>query len=268
MDFQDKAWVKTSVNSMEHDQGLYIAGMKSQSFVDEPGKTVAMIYLQGCNLDCGFCHNSVLIPMFTPSFKKTTLDQLLENLADNFLIDGVVFTGGEPLLQPAIVDYVKVLATQYPFIGIDTNGTSPKLLARISPHVTRVAMDIKASMENYSKITSKNVDTRNIEESIDILCKRSRETGRVEFRMTYAPPANSIEDIMAIADLLSENGFSGNHGSHFVIQQYLPSDGVLAANRTSFETIVVDKLRIIASNVKKYKIPTAIRCQEVGYFIA
>lgn len=85
--------------------------------------------------------------------------------------------------------------------------------------------------------------------------------------MTYAPPANSIDDIMAIADLLEQSGFSGNYKSHFVIQQFMPSDGVREANRKAYETVVVDKLRIIARNVKGYNIPVAIRCQEQGYFV-
>ncbi len=252
---------------MDDDRGLYIAGMKSQSFVDEPGKTVAMVYLQGCNLDCGFCHNSVLIPMFTRESKKTTVEQLLESLADNFLIDGVVFTGGEPLLQPNIIHFVKAIREKIPFVGIDTNGTNPVLLAETSPHLDRIAMDIKTALDTYPRVAGKNVNVDQIRKSIDFLCKRSRESGRVEFRMTYAPPANTIDDIMAIADHLKYTGFSGNHGSRFVIQQYLPSDGVREANRKSYETVVAEKLQIIASNVKKY-VPTAIRCQELGYFIA
>nr|MDO8086420.1 anaerobic ribonucleoside-triphosphate reductase activating protein [Candidatus Sigynarchaeum springense] len=253
---------------MDDDRGLYIAGMRSQSFVDEPKKTVAMIYLQGCNLDCGFCHNSALIPMFTRESKRTTVEQLLEKLEGNFLIDGVVFTGGEPLLQSNIIDFVKAVKAKIPFVAVDTNGTNPALLAKLSPLLDRVAMDVKASLENYPRVVRKNVNVDNVRKSIDILCKRSRETGRVEFRMTYAPPANSIDDIMAIADHLKYAGFSGNFGSYYVIQQYLPSDGVREANRKSYETVVVEKLRIIADNVKEYGIPVAIRCQELGYIVA
>ncbi|MEX2684640.1 MAG: anaerobic ribonucleoside-triphosphate reductase activating protein [Candidatus Sigynarchaeota archaeon] len=253
---------------MVEDKGLYIAGMKSQSLVDEPGKAVAIIYLQGCNLDCGFCHNSALIPMFTKESKKITVDQLLENLAGNFLIDGVVFTGGEPLLQPNIIDFVKAVKAKIPFVAVDTNGTNPVLLAQVSPLLDRVAMDVKTAMENYPKVVRRNVNVDNVRESIDILCERSRKIGRVEFRFTYAPPANSIDDIMAIADHLKHAGFSGKFGSYYVIQQYLPSDGVRKTNRKSYETVVADKLRIIAANVKKYDIPVAIRCQELGYVVA
>ncbi len=253
---------------LDDNQGLYIAGMKSQSFVDEPGKTVAMIYLQGCNLDCGFCHNSTLIPMFTKDSKKTTVEQLLDNLEENFLIDGVVFTGGEPLLQPNIVDFVKAVRAKIPFVGVDTNGTNPGLLAEISPHLDRVAMDVKASFENYPRVVGKSgVNVENVRKSVDFLCKRSRESGRVELRMTYAPPAITVEDVMAVADHLKYAGFSGNHGSYFVIQQYMGSDGVREANRKSYETVVADKLRIIADNVKKFSIPVALRCQELGYSV-
>jgi pyruvate formate lyase activating enzyme len=251
---------------MDEDLTLYIAGLKSQSLVDEPGHAVAMVYLQGCNLDCGFCHNSLLIPMFTKKSKKTSVTQLLEKLADNFLIDGVVFTGGEPLLQPNLIHFVKVLAEKYAFVGVDTNGTNPALLAKISPHVTRIAMDTKASLESYPAVVNKPVDVEKIKESIDFLCERSRDTGRVEFRMVYAPPAVSLDDVMAIADHLAAAGFSGNFKSRFVIQQYMPSDGVREDRRKSFQTLTVDQFQIIANNVKTYGIPVAIRCQERGYF--
>ena len=241
--------------------------MKSQSLVDEPGHAVAMIYLQGCNLDCGFCHNSSLIPMFTKKSKKSTIAQLLEKLADNFLIDGVVFTGGEPLLQgPNLLHFVQALAEKYTFIGIDTNGTNPVMIAKLSPHVTRFAMDIKASFENYENVVRKSVDVEKIKESIEILCQRSRESGRVEFRMVYAPPVVSLDDVMAVADHLAASNFSSNFKSCFVIQQYMPSDGVREDLRKSFQTLTVDQLEIIAKNVKTYGIPVAIRCQERGYF--
>ncbi|MBN2150494.1 MAG: anaerobic ribonucleoside-triphosphate reductase activating protein [Candidatus Lokiarchaeota archaeon] len=252
---------------MDNETGLYIAGMKSQSFVDEPGKTVAMIYLQGCNFNCGFCHNSALIPMFTRESKMTSVEQLLESLADNFLIDGVVFTGGEPTLQPGIVDFVKAVRAKIPFVGVDTNGSNPARLAAASPHLDRVAMDFKTSLDNYPRVVGKDVNVDKVRESIDLLCARSREFGRVEFRLTYAPPAITVDDVMAVADHLMQAGFSGNHGSRFVIQQYLGSDGVREANRKSYETVVVDKLRIIATNVKEFQIPVAIRCQELGYFV-
>src|SRR5271157_5523877 len=263
MVFQAEALVQSMINE---DTTLFIAGMKSQSLVDEPGHAVAMIYLQGCNFDCGFCHNSSLIPMFTKKSKKTSVSQLLEKLADNFLIDGVVFTGGEPLLQPNLLHFVEVLAQRYEFVGVDTNGTNPALLAKISPHVTRIAMDIKTSFENYEAVVNKPVNVEKIKESIDILCERSRETGRVEFRMVYAPPVMSLDDVMAVADHLSVSGFSGNFKSRFVIQQYMPSDGVREDRRKSFQTLTVDQLEIIANNVKEYSIQVAIRCQERGYF--
>nr|MDO8114267.1 radical SAM protein [Candidatus Sigynarchaeota archaeon] len=252
---------------MEEDKTLYIAGMKSQSLVDEPGYTVAMIYLQGCNLDCGFCHNSSLIPMFTAKSKKTSIAQLLEKLEDNFLIDGVIFTGGEPTLQQNLLHFVKALSEKYKVIGVDTNGTNPKLLAEVSPFVTRIAMDVKCAFEYYEKVVGKKVDLEKIKASIDFLCKRSRESGRVEFRMVYAPPVISIEDVMAVAEYLSLKGFTGKFKSYFVIQQYIPSDGVREDRRKLYQTMIFDKLQIIAQNVKKYGIPVAIRCQEKGYFI-
>ena len=244
---------------------LNVSGIKSVSMVDEPGKSVSIVYLQGCNFDCHFCHNSELIPPKGENSKKVTVDELVGRLSENFLIDGVIFTGGEPLLQPALLDFVKAMQGKFDVLGVDTNGTNPKLVQAISPYLTRIAMDVKASFEHYADVVGKPVNIDQVKKSIEFLCERSRDEGRVEFRTTYAPPALEIEDLMAVAEMLEDAGFSGEHRSFYVIQQYIPSDGVKDAYRQAFTTVPLDDLTIIANKVKEYGIPVAIRTVEKGY---
>lgn len=248
------------------DDEMYIAGMESQSMVDEPGHVVAMIYLQGCGFSCGFCHNSPLIPMPTPASKKTSLDDLMEVLEGNFLIDGVVFTGGEPTLQPALPAFIEAMHDRYKVVCLDTNGTNPTMIEQVSPNLTRIAMDIKASLDRYDDVVGKSVNIEKIEKSISLLCHRSMDVGRVEFRTVYAYPRVTLDDILAIARMIRGAGFSGNFRSFFVIQQYMPSDGVREECKDDYQVATVDQLEAIAEYVKDIGIPVAIRCQERGYF--
>jgi len=243
---------------------LNISGIKSVSMVDEPGKSVSMVYLQGCNFDCHFCHNSELIPPRSKNSKKVTAGDLIGRLSENFLIDGVIFTGGEPLLQPALLAFVSALEGKFEVLGVDTNGTNPERLQALSPHLSRIAMDVKSSLDHYTDVVGKPVNVDQVKKSIEFLCERSRDE-RVEFRTTYAPPALGIDDLIAIAEMLEDAGFSGEHRSFYVIQQYIPSDGVKEAYRQAFTTVPLDDLVIIANMVKEYGIPVAIRTIEKGY---
>lgn len=250
---------------VDEDKKLHVAGIKSLSMVDEPRKSVAMVYLQGCNFNCEFCHNASLIPMPTNDSNKVDVDKLRDALSENFLIDGIVFTGGEPTLHPNLLDFLKVLSKNYAFLGIDTNGTNPNYLRKLAPHLSRISMDIKSSLENYEKIVKKKVNKDIIKKSIQFLCECSQESLRVEFRTTYTPPIMNVDDLMAIGEMLSNFGFSAKNKSFYVLQQYMPSEGVLEEHKLKFQSVPVDDLEIIGKKLKEYEIPVAMRCQEKGY---
>ena len=245
---------------MQKDREILVAGIEPQSLVDEPGHVVAIIYLQQCNLNCGFCHNSSLIPRNAPGTARMTGEQIVEKLSGNFLIDGVIFTGGEPTMQPGIVDVVKVARDKFSFVGIDTNGTNPRVIEQVSPHVSRIAMDIKTTFEKYPVVAGKNVNIDEIRRSISALCRRSVNGGRVEFRTTLALPLVSADDVAWIADYLISEGFSGNFNSRYVIQQYVASAGV-RPGKIAFETMTAESIHDLASEIKKQGIPVATRCQ-------
>ena len=73
-----------------------IAGIKSHSTVDGPGIRTA-IFFQGCNHKCPGCHNPETWDKDKGDVVSTT-DIINQILSDKF-IDGVTFTGGDPLMQ-------------------------------------------------------------------------------------------------------------------------------------------------------------------------
>ncbi|MHA1369544.1 MAG: radical SAM protein [Promethearchaeota archaeon] len=250
----------------EVDKEIFIGGVKAPSLVDEPGKSVAMVYTRGCNFNCEFCHNSDLIQKPLPESRKVGLKRLKEYLSTNFLIDGFVFTGGEPTLQLNLKHIITGLNGECSVLGMDTNGSNPAFLKETSGLFTRIAMDIKTRLENYSLVANARVNTSRIKESIEFLCNRSWNQGRVEFRTTYAPPLVNEDDLYAIGRFLAEHSFSDNYNSFYVIQQYIPSDGVREEFRYKFKTIPFEEIILIAEKISDLGIPVAIRSQEKGYF--
>ncbi|MHA1794266.1 MAG: radical SAM protein [Promethearchaeota archaeon] len=249
----------------EEEHSLYIAAIKSLSLVDEVHKSVAVLYLKGCNFNCKFCHNSGLIPFPEKGSNKTDLDAILQRLEENMLIDGVVFTGGEPTLQAELLYFAKEISDRYEVVCVDSNGTNPKMLEKLSPFMYRIAMDIKTVLEKYETVANSKVDLGKIERSIDFLCERSKNIGRVEFRTTFTPPLVTTDDLIGIGYMLKEHGFSDKYNSKFVIQQYVSSDGVRKNYKNAFKTVPFDELEIIGKNIKDIGVPVAIRSIEKGY---
>ncbi|MCI6585142.1 MAG: anaerobic ribonucleoside-triphosphate reductase activating protein [Mobiluncus porci] len=131
--------------------GLNIAGVTPFSSVDWPGKLVATAFLQGCPWNCGYCQNFAIIdPHMTGGYAEEDLWELLTRRQG--LLDGVVFSGGEPTRQAALIPAAQ-RARELGFeIGLHSGGAYPKRLAELLDQVLLdwIGLDIKALPENYS----------------------------------------------------------------------------------------------------------------------
>ena len=122
------------------------------TLLDFPGKVACTVFLSGCNFRCPFCHNSELLDPDTPGVMDD--EALLKFLAGRRgILEGVAFTGGEPLMRrelPQLLAKIKELG--FP-IKLDTNGAFPALLKAVvsTGLVDYVAMDIKNSPEKYAQ---------------------------------------------------------------------------------------------------------------------
>ena len=77
---------------------IRLAGpIQRDSVVDGPGiRTV--IWTQGCPHHCPFCHNPETQP-FDSGYEVST-EEIIEELKQTEIQDGVTFSGGEPMMQP------------------------------------------------------------------------------------------------------------------------------------------------------------------------
>jgi len=180
---------------------MKIGGLIKFSLVDYPGKVSAVVFAQGCNFRCSFCHNPELI---ADSNQSNQLDEeeVLEYLKKRSdQLQGVVVSGGEPTLQPGIIAFLDRLKRLGYLVKLDTNGSNPKVLDKLIfiKLVNYIAMDIKAPLWKYSDIAGVDVDVENIKESIETI-KRSGLPH--QFRTTLVKPLCSGEDIPKIVSLI------------------------------------------------------------------
>ena len=221
---------------------MKICGLQKLSMVDYPGKLAATVFTGGCNLRCPFCHNALLVTRLSES---PTLDEgeVLRFLASRKgFLDGVVLSGGEPLLQPGARDFLAEVKKLGFSVKLDTNGCYPEVLGEILDRglVDYVAMDIKNRPDKYGQTVGiPHFSLENIEISIDLL----RSSGiDHEFRTTVVREFHTPEDIAAIAQWLGD-------APAYYLQNFEDSGNLISDGLHGFS---LDELQILADSAKKH----------------
>ena len=162
-------------------------GFLKHSLVDYPGEVCSVVFLPGCNFHCPYCHNKTLPKDIAQ--EGWTLKAIVDYLKDaRSIITAVCITGGEPTLMPETLCYLietfKALGLK---IKLDSNGSHPDLLKRLSQEVDYIAMDLKTSIGRYPELvgeSEKATICSRIEESMRLLLARSEKS--YEFRTTLS----------------------------------------------------------------------------------
>ena len=131
---------------------LRIGGLAPLSATDFPGLLSAVVFCQGCAWQCAYCHN--------PHLRHTrSRDEIAWPDIQHFLerrqglLDAVVFSGGEPTTQHALIDAIHAVKALGFRVGLHTGGAAPARLRAVLPLLDWVGMDIKAPFADYAVIT-------------------------------------------------------------------------------------------------------------------
>ena len=187
--------------------------------LDYPEKVACVLYTPTCNFACPYCHNwETLIKENLPplDFEKDIISFLKKRIG---ILDGVVVSGGEPTLMKELPEKIKIIKELGYLVKLDTNGSNPKMLKELIDKklIDYVAMDIKHSFNKYYDIiVNRNVDLKDLEESINILKENKVD---YEFRITLIEEYHDKESIYEIGKLLEGS-------KRIFLQQYKLSDGV------------------------------------------
>lgn len=177
---------------------MQIHGFNKTTLLDYPEHIAATVFTGGCNFRCPFCHNGELVldPAGQPSISEEEVLSYLKKRQG--ILQGVCVTGGEPTLQRDLREFLwKIKELNYP-IKLDTNGYMPGVLWKLLQEhlIDYVAMDIKASRENYARAAGlPRMDLSRIEESIGIL----KSSGiPYEFRTTVVKGIHTVAEFEEI----------------------------------------------------------------------
>ncbi|MGL1932268.1 MAG: anaerobic ribonucleoside-triphosphate reductase activating protein [Desulfotalea sp.] len=192
---------------------MIIGGFQPLSLCDFPQTPAAVVFVQGCNLRCPFCHNQQLLPMTQENLEYTE-DQILEHLKiRKKVLSAVVISGGEPTVHKDLSLFIIKLKSLGLKVKIDTNGTNPKALIQLIERnlLDYIAMDIKAPLAKYELLSGLPVQTDTISESIQII---ANSTVPHHFRTTFVPHLLNTTDIEKIKASIPKQ-------STHVVQEYI-----------------------------------------------
>lgn len=190
-----------------------LGGITPFTTIDFPGRLAAVLYTQGCDWRCRYCHNSHLWPFRSDgalSFKKAV--QFLEDRRG--LLDGVVFSGGEPTAHEGLAQAMRFVKNMGYAVGLHTTGMRPERLKEVIASCDWVGMDVKAPFEGYEKITKVPQSGSAPRESARFLAQSGVA---YEFRTTVHPDLLSEEEIWELAQGLAAMG-----ATHYAIQTFHP----------------------------------------------
>ena len=180
-----------------------IKGFQKLTLLDYPGKVACTVFTGGCNFRCPFCQNSDLVvsPRLTPTVPDEEILAFLKKRSG--LLDGICITGGEPLLQDDLEGFITECRSLGLLVKLDTNGFLTDRLRRILEKklVNYIAMDIKASPENYGRLVGiRNFDVSPVLESVELIRSSGAEH---EFRTTVVGDMHTDEDFERIGNWLA-----------------------------------------------------------------
>lgn len=181
---------------------MLLAGLQKLTLLDFPGHTACTLFTHGCNLRCLFCHNAALV-VDKPGEMLDEEEFFAFLRKRQGILDGVAVTGGEPLLQKDISNFLRKIKELGYAVKLDTNGFFPDRLRLLVADglVDYVAVDIKNTMSKYAiTVGVDELDLSPLLETVDFLL-----TGSVdyEFRTTVVAEFHEPEDFEQIGRLIA-----------------------------------------------------------------
>ncbi|MBP3329527.1 MAG: anaerobic ribonucleoside-triphosphate reductase activating protein [Clostridia bacterium] len=221
---------------------MKLIGLQKMTVLDFPGRVACIVFTFGCNFRCPFCHNASLV--MGEGESDITEEEFFAYLKKRQgILDGVVVTGGEPLLQKDIEDFLRKIKSLGYEIKLDTNGTFPEKLKNIVNEglVDYVAMDIKNAPEYYAITSGKeDIDLTKIKESVDFLINEAQV--EYEFRTTVVAQFHSESVMDEIGEMIKG-------AKNYYLQGFVDSGDLIGENLSALPKANMQKM---ADRVSQY----------------
>jgi len=218
---------------------LNIGGITPFTTIDFPGHLAAVVFLQGCAWRCSYCHNPHLLSVDETSDDWEKLRYFLKK-RQGFL-DGVVFSGGEPLLQSGLTDAVTVVKEMGFKVALHTAGGNPQRLDKILPMLDWVGLDVKIAFADYAQITGVDGSGDKVLQSLKLVLNSDVD---YEIRTTVDAHFFTQDTVLELAKNLAELGVN-----HYALQECRPVEDQSAdSSSLAIGSVIEDKMNAMFDN--------------------
>lgn len=229
-----------NINFQKGVTKMNIKGLQKTTLLDFPEKLACTVFTGGCNFRCPFCHNASLV-LNSAEIENISEEDFFSYLAKRKgVLDGVCITGGEPLLNSDIAEFIRKIRSFGLLIKLDTNGSFPNKLEALLDEglIDYVAMDIKNSTSKYALTAGVNNYLQKIEKSIDLIIEKAPD---YEFRTTVVRELHTSQDIVEIANRIKS-------AKKYFLQSYVDSGDIIS---TGFSAYSPDEMLEILEATRK-----------------
>lgn len=221
---------------------MKIGGVQRISLIDYPGRIGTILFTQGCNFRCPYCHNPELVDPGRYG-AETPVEEVWSFLEQRRgKIEAVVVSGGEPTLQKELPDFLEKIKAMGYLTKVDTNGSQPAVLERLirDKLVDYLAMDVKGPLERYEAIVSAAADTARIAESMALILDSGIDH---EFRTTVVRSQMRLDELPTLAKKIK-------NARLYVLQSFVASK-VLDAAFLSEESYSSEEFAGVRADLEK-----------------
>ena len=238
---------------------MKICGLQKLTLLDYPGKVACTVFTGGCNLRCPFCHNASLVvgPPAGEAVGEAEFFAFLKKRRG--VLDGVCVSGGEPLMQPDLAEFLRRVKSGGALVKLDTNGCFPGRLREIVSQglVDYVAMDLKSAPERYAQTTgTADFDFAPVRESIDFLLAAPVD---YEFRTTVVRGLHDEEALRGAAQAI-------RGARRYFLQKFVDSGDLIGGGSSAgalsagvLSAFSDDEMRAFLAAVSPYVETSALR---------
>ncbi|MDR9501434.1 MAG: anaerobic ribonucleoside-triphosphate reductase activating protein [Desulfurivibrionaceae bacterium] len=180
---------------------MRLGGFEPFTASDFPGRLAAIVFSQGCNFRCPFCHNGTLLGPRPAADLVRCRDFFAFLERRQGLLSGVVVSGGEPTLQEGLAGFCRRLKEMGFAVKLDTNGSRPQVIYDLieAQLLDYIAMDIKAPLDRYDLLAGRAGAGGQIKSAIALIAQSGLPH---HFRTTHVRSLLSAEDLQAVQELV------------------------------------------------------------------
>jgi pyruvate formate lyase activating enzyme len=228
---------------------MRIQGLQKLTLLDYPEKMAATVFIGGCNFRCPFCHNASLVTKINEKDEisvEVVLDYLKKRRS---VLEGVCITGGEPLIQPGLEEFIREIKALGYLVKLDTNGSSLEKLQNLVEKnlIDYVAMDIKNTPEKYGETIGVS-DERIVPEVLKVVDYLKANHVPYEFRTTLVREFHRRDDVIAMAEWLQGE-------SRYYLQGFVDSGDVICDGLRGYsEDIMEQALELVKEYLPNVKL--------------